>query len=108
MYFVELEVVLVVFHPVIFVVVLFHFCVRVEAEVGVHFSGVLVAVLVGRLVKPPFSFWNLAVIGGFAEGLFLRSPIGNNYGTYSGHREVGFKFHVMAIHFSARLLLTTR
>ena len=56
MYFVELEVVLVVFHPVISVVVLFHFCVRVEAEVGVHFSEVLVPVLVGRLVKPPFPF----------------------------------------------------
>jgi hypothetical protein len=53
---VALKVVLVVVHPVIFVAVLFHFCVRLEAEVGVHFLGVLVAVLVGRLVKPPFPF----------------------------------------------------
>jgi hypothetical protein len=37
MYFVELEVVLVMFPPVIFVVVLFHFCVRVEAEMGCIF-----------------------------------------------------------------------
>ena len=56
MYFVELEVVLVVFHPVIFVVVLFYLYVRMEAEAGAHFSEVLVAVLVGRLVKPPFPF----------------------------------------------------
>jgi hypothetical protein len=48
------------------------------------------------------------VIDGFAEELFLRSPIGNNYGTYSGHTEVGFKFDAMSIHFSARLLPTTR
>jgi hypothetical protein len=53
---VALEVVLVVVHPVIFVVVLFYLYVRMEAEVGVHFSEVLVAVLVGRLVKPPFPF----------------------------------------------------
>lgn len=105
MYFLELEVVLVVVHPVIFVIVLFYFCVRVEAEAGV------VAFLIGRLVKPPllfFFFFGLAVIGRFVEGLFLRSTIKNNYGTYRGHREVGFKFDVMSIHFSARLPPTTR
>jgi hypothetical protein len=51
MYFVELEVVLVVVHPVIFVIVLFYFCVRVEAEAGV------VAFLIGKLVKPPLLFF---------------------------------------------------
>jgi hypothetical protein len=106
MYFVELEVVLVVVHPVIFVIVLVYFCVRVEAEAGV------VAFLIGRLVKPPllffFFFFGLAVIGRFVEGLFLRSTIKNNYRTYRGHREVGFKFDVMSIYFSARLPPTTR
>jgi hypothetical protein len=102
MYFVELEVVLVVVHPVIFVVVLFYFCVRVEAEAGV------VALLIGRLVKPLLFFFGLAVIGRFVEGLFLRSTIKNNYGTYRGHREVGFKFDVMSIYFSACLPPTTR